>query len=334
MSDPVLALDLGGTKIRAALVTGAGVDDGARPDDRARVSSTPGVERVATVATPATEGAAAILDAALELAEQVRGGAAIRAVGVSSAGVIDTAHGTVTHATDALTGWAGAEIAPALLDRFVVPVSVLNDVHAHGIGEARFGVGRGRASLLLVAVGTGIGGCQVLDGSPVLGSRGAAGHIGHLAVPDAEGVPCPCGRTGHLEGLASGPGIVRLARRLGADPAPVDGHALARASREGDRAAREAYRIAGVATGRTIGGLLNVLDAEVVALTGGVSEAESPWRDAVSEGIAHDVMEVVEDTPVLAARAGNHAALLGAAARAEDALRGADRGPRAGPCPS
>ncbi|GAA1484277.1 ROK family protein [Brachybacterium fresconis] len=315
MSDPVLALDLGGTKIRAALVTGAGGDGGAR------VSSAPRVERVATVATPATEGAAAILDAALELAEQVRGGAAIRAVGISSAGVIDTARGAVTHATDALTGWAGTAIAPVVLERFAVPVSVLNDVHAHGLGEARFGVGRGRASLLLVAVGTGIGGCQVLDGSPVLGSRGAAGHIGHLAVPEAEGVPCPCGRTGHLEGLASGPGIVRLARRLGADPAPADGHALARAARGGDRTACEAYRIAAVATGRTIGGLLNVLDAEVVALTGGVSEAESLWRDAVSEGIAHDAMDVVADTPVLAARAGNHAALLGAAARAEDALR-------------
>ncbi|MDN5688833.1 MAG: ROK family protein [Brachybacterium sp.] len=315
MSDPVLALDLGGTKIRAALVTGAGIDGGTR------VSSTPRVERVATVATPAAEGAAAILDAALELAEQVRGGAVIRAVGISSAGVIDTARGAVTHATDALIGWAGTAIAPVVLERFAVPVSVLNDVHAHGLGEARFGVGHGRASLLLVAVGTGIGGCQVLDGSPVLGSRGAAGHIGHLAAPGAEGVPCPCGRTGHLEGLASGPGIVRLARRLGADPALADGHALARAARDGDRTACEAYRIAGVATGRTVGGLLNVLDAEVVALTGGVSEAESLWRDAVSEGIAHDAMDVVADTPVLAARAGNHAALLGAAARAEDALR-------------
>ncbi|GAA1490185.1 ROK family protein [Brachybacterium sacelli] len=311
MPDPVLALDLGGTKIRAALVTGAGTVDGA--------TATPRLERVATVPTPAADGSAAILGAALGLAEQVRDGAAIEAVGISSAGVIDTLRGSVTHATGSLAGWAGTALAPVFSEHFAVPVGVLNDVHAHGIGEARFGVGRDRGSLLLVAVGTGIGGCHLIGGSPVLGSRGAAGHIGHLAVPEAEGVPCPCGRVGHLEGLASGPGIVGLAGRLGADVAITDGHGLARAAREGGEAAREAYRLAGFATGRALGGLLNVLDAEVVALTGGVSEAESPWRDAVADGLAHDAMDVVADTPVLSARAGTHAALLGAAARAIDA---------------
>lgn len=308
MPDPVLALDLGGTKIRAALVhEGEG-------------GSTPRLEHVAEVATPATSGPAAILGAALDLAAQVAAGTAVRAVGLSSAGVIDSGRGRVTHATSSLTGWAGTDVLTPFAERFGVPVSVLNDVHAHGLGEARCGVGRGRSSLLLVAVGTGIGGCHVLGGHAVVGAHGAAGHVGHLPVPEAEGIPCPCGRSGHLEGLASGPGIVQLAARLGADPSLREGRALAAAAAAGDETAREAYRVAGHATGRVLGGLLNVLDPEVVALTGGVAEAGAGWFEAVTRGVAQEAMDVVADTAVLPASAGSHAALLGAAARALEEL--------------
>lgn len=304
-SDPVLALDLGGTKIRAALVSGA---------------EAPRLSAVAEVPTPATAGPEAILAAATDLAERVRGGTVVQAVGLSSAGVIDTERGRVTHATDALRDWAGTELRPVLTARFGVPCSVLNDVHAHGLGEARFGVGRRRGSLLLVAVGTGIGGAVVQDGRVITGARGAAGHVGHLPVPEAEGLPCPCGRTGHLEALASGPGILGLAARLGAGASARDGRELAAAAAAADGPARQAYRIAGEATGRALGALANVLDPEVVALTGGVAEAGPAWHEAVAEGFAREAMDVVAGTPLLPASAGSHAALLGAAARALDEL--------------
>src|SRR5699024_79933 len=290
---PVLALDIGGTSIAAALVGPGGIDE------------------VATLATPAAAGPEAVIAAALEVSEQVRGKPRLRAVGIASAGVIDTDRGRVTHATGSLTAWAGTDLAGPFAERFGVPVAVLNDVHAHGLGEARSGVGAGRSSMLLMAVGTGIGGCHVRDGEVILGARGAAGHSGQLPVAEAQGVSCPCG-----------PGMVRRAARLGARDqhgrTPADGHALARAAAAGDDAAAEAYRIAGFATGRVVGGVLNVLDAEVVALTGGVTEAESPWRTALDAGLAHDAMDVVAETPMLPARAGSHAALLGAAARARD----------------
>lgn len=313
MSEPVLALDLGGTKIRGALVHGAGAEGALR-------GAAPRLERVAEVATPATEGPEAIMAAVAELADRIRSGTRVRAVGLSSAGVIDSDRGRVTHATASLAGWAGTDVRTPLTQRFGVPVSVLGDVHAHGIGEARFGAGHDSASLLLVAVGTGIGGCHVVEGRAVIGSHGAAGHVGHVPVPEAEGVRCPCGRTGHLEGLASGPGIVQLAARLGADPSLRDGRALAAAAAAGDEIALEAYRVAGLATGRVIGALLNVLDPELVALTGGVPESGAPWHDAVRAGIAREAMDVVATTPVMAATAGGHAALLGAAARALDDL--------------
>lgn len=345
MPDPLLALDLGGTKIRGALVHGAealsvgaeALHEGARTEsaDATHSPAAPRLERIAEVPTPAADGPEAILAAVAGLAEQIRGDTRVRAIGLSSAGVIDSERGRVTHATASLTGWAGTDVRTPLAERFSMPVSVLNDVHAHALGEARFGTGRDRASLLLIAVGTGIGGCHVLAGRAVLGSHGAAGHVGHVPVPEAEGVPCPCGRTGHLEGLASGPGIVQLARRLGADASVRDGRALAAAAAAGEGPAREAYRIAGLATGRAIGALLNVLDPEVVALTGGVAEADGPWReaggpwrDAVSRGIALEAMDVVADTPVLTATAGSHAALLGAAARALDDLSAGAPGAR------
>lgn len=337
MPDPVLALDLGGTKIRAALVHGAeaggravagadgrrGAEAGGRPGSGADGrGGAPRLEHVAEVPTPASEGDEAILEAAAALGEQVRRGAPVRAVGLSSAGVVDSARGRVTHATDSLTGWAGTDLVTPLTARLGAPVSALNDVHAHALGEARFGIGAGRGSLLLVAVGTGIGGGHVVEGRVQSGAHGAGGHVGHVPVAEAEGVLCSCGRTGHLEGLASGPGIVRLAARLGADASLADGRALAAAAAAGDEVAREAYRLAGFATGRVIGGLLNVLDPEVVALTGGVHRAGPVWHEALAHGIAHDAMDVVADTPVLPASAGEHAALLGAAARALDALPG------------
>lgn len=306
-----LALDIGGTKTTAALVDVAAT--------QARVLVTE------TAATPAPDGADAVLAGALDLAVRLLGDLPraehVRAAGIATAGVVDTVRGVITHATDALPGWPGTGLAEAFEARLGIPAHVLNDVHAHGVGESRFGIGRGASSLLLVAVGTGIGGCHALDGEAITGARGAAGHVGHVVVPDAEGVLCSCGRPGHLEGLASGPGILALARRLGADDASaVDGPSLAVAARAGIAPAVRAYEIAGRATGRVIGGLLNVLDPEVVALTGGVVDVGGAWRSALLEGIAEQAMDVVARTPIRDAAAGVHAALLGAAATAIDAV--------------
>jgi glucokinase len=306
VSSSVLALDIGGTKITAAKV-------GIAPD-RSRAE----VLEETTVPTPAPEGAGAVLAAALAAGERVlaqAGAEAPAAVGISSAGVVDVERGMITHATSSLPGWPGTRLTAAFADRFGVPARALNDVHAHGLGEALFGTGADVRSLLLVAVGTGIGGALVIDGAPLVGTRGAAGHMGHVTVPEAESVPCTCGRVGHLEGLASGPGILALARRLGAGAAEcADGPSLAAAARAADGPAREAYRLAGLATGRVIGSLLNVLDVEAVALAGGVVGASSVWDDALGQGVAREAMDVVSATPVVPARAGSRAALLGAAA--------------------
>ncbi|MCT1435879.1 ROK family protein [Brachybacterium paraconglomeratum] len=310
----LLALDIGGTKTTAALV---GHDGEAAAVLAAR-----------TVPTPAQDGPDAVLDAADAALRTVREDGAAgsapappHALGIASAGVVAPGTGRITHATDAIRGWAGTELGAALAARQGLPTAVLNDVQAHGLGEAHHGVGRGRRSLLLVAVGTGIGAGLVTDGQVLTGGQGAAGHLGHLPVAAADGVPCPCGRTGHLEGLASGPGILALARRLGApERITRSGQELAAAARAGQEQALAAYRIAGGATGAVIGGALNLLDVEVIALTGGVVGASREWEEALRAAVREQTMDVVATTEILPARAGVHAALLGAAEHARRTL--------------
>src|SRR5699024_10015428 len=102
-------------------------------------------------------------------------------------------------------------------------VRAVNDVHAHALGEAVAGASRGSASSLLVAAGTGIGGGFITDGHLLTGRNSAAGHIGHVPSAPAAGLDCPCGGTGHVEAIASGPAILETYRRLvaeSAEPAP------------------------------------------------------------------------------------------------------------------
>ncbi|MEU1384897.1 MULTISPECIES: ROK family protein [unclassified Nonomuraea] len=197
----VLGIDIGGTKTAAALIP-----------------ATPGTEirLPARVPTPAGGGAAAVLAAALDLAEdrlaQARAaGMDVIACGVGSAGTIGD-NGVVTHATDALPGWRGTDLATAFTERLGLPVTVLNDVHAWALGEARHGAARGSRLALVLTIGTGVGGALVRDGELLRGRNGMAGSLGHTPAvlpPNADADrPCPCGATGHLEAYASGPAIL------------------------------------------------------------------------------------------------------------------------------
>ena len=305
---PILAADLGGTKITTGLVIPGGAVVARR-----------------TVPTPAAEGPDAVL-AALTAAllavredvaatgrtapADVAAGAPVT-VGIGSAGVVDAFTGRIVSATDAIPGWAGTELASRVRRALGLDTRVLNDVHAHALGEATSGAGAGKSSLLLVAVGTGVGGAVVHEGRVVTGARGLAGHVGHVAIPEADGVPCTCGRTGHVEGLASGPGMLAAYQRAGGQARDTR-EVVARAE-AGEVRAREVLRTCSFAIGRMIGGLLNVTDPEVVVLSGGMAQAGELWWQGVHDGVAHEAIDLVADTAVLPATAGPDAALLGAA---------------------
>lgn len=297
----VVAVDLGGTKTAGAVVT----DDGTI---RARAS----------IPTASRVGGAVILDATTALVRDLLALAAglgdeVVAVGVGSAGVIDARTGEVVSATDAIRGWAGTHLGGELRVRLGLPVAVDNDVHAHALGEAWLGACAGRGSALVVAAGTGVGGSFLLDGRPLHGAHHVAGHVGHVSVPEADGVPCTCGSVGHVEAVASGPGLHAVYLALGgASEAATARDVVARAA-AGDGIALAAVDRAATALGRAVGGLVNVLDPEVVVVGGGLAGAGPLWWSAMERAVRAELIGLIADVPVVEATLGSDAALVGAA---------------------
>lgn len=310
VSTLVAVLDIGGTKTAAALV-----DSDGRVVDRAQA------------ATPGADGPDAVLEVAVSLVRSLMTARAARstlALGVGSAGVVDPVTGVILSATDVLASWAGTDVRGRLAAAFEVPTVVRNDVHAHALGEAAYGAAAGRTSLLHVAVGTGVGSAFVHTGLPgglLTGTHAAAGHAGHVPSPQAGDLPCPCGARGHLEAVAAGPAIVREHRRRTGSQAR-DLRDVAALAAAGDADATDVIRASGVAVGAAIGGLVNVLDPDVVVVGGGVAALGALWWGPLREAAAREVLPVLAETPVQASRLGQDAALLGAAALAWDLVGG------------
>ncbi|GAA3401814.1 ROK family protein [Pseudarthrobacter polychromogenes] len=303
-----IGVDLGGTKTAAGLVSG----DGA-------------VLFSATVPTLNRDGGATVLDATAALVSSLTAraeaeGLDVAGVGVGSAGVIDAAQGLVISSTDAILGWAGTALTTGLATRLGLPSSsirAVNDVHAHALGEAWAGAAAGSESSLLVAFGTGVGGSFVLAGHPILGHRFVGGHVGHFASPYAyDGgipVPCVCGGSGHVEAIASGPAIREAYVRLGGARSVADARAVFVLAGAGDATACEAVRRGSAAAGQAVGGLANILDPEVVVVSGGLSDAGAAWWGPMECALRAELLPTLSGLPVLPAKLGNTAAMVGAA---------------------
>ncbi|MFF4875155.1 ROK family protein [Micromonospora sp. NPDC000668] len=304
-AEAVAALDIGGTKTAAAIVTRQGK-----------------VVDLVTAATPGRAGASAVLDTAAGLVSELMArsaGTAVRALGVGSAGVIDSRTGRVLSATDVLTGWAGTDLRGTLHQRLGLRVTVINDVHAHALGEARHGIAAGCETVLFIAVGTGIGASFVVGGTVLAGAHSASGHAGHQSSPYAGSLRCTCGGQGHLEAIASGPGLAtEYARRTGQ---PVDDlRSVAALAEDGDETAREIILLGGAAVGSAVGGLVNMLDPDAVVIGGGVTGLGELWWQALRDAVKRETLPSLDDVPVLASALGSHAPLLGAASLAWEAL--------------
>ena len=178
----VISIDVGATKIASALVS-----YGAEGEP-------PTVSQRHSIPTDASCGGAAVLESLVALAtEFVESGAKPVGVGVGTTGVVDPASGRICHAVSLMPGWFGQPVKTRLEEALSLPAAVLGDVQAHALGEARWGAARGAQSCLCVAPGTGLGGAFVMNGQVILGSHGAAGHIGHTLHPTAAGMTCGCG---------------------------------------------------------------------------------------------------------------------------------------------
>ncbi|MCW2766916.1 MAG: glkA 1 [Nocardioides sp.] len=302
-------VDVGGTKI-----AGGVVDEHGAIIEELRVES------------PATD-AEAIEEAIAGLVTELRSRHEIAAVGVGAAGYIDKSRAVVMFAPN--IAWRNVNLKAELEERVNLPVVVENDANAAAWGEFTYGAGHDVDDLLLVTVGTGVGGGVVLDGELYRGAFGVGAEIGHMrVVPD--GILCGCGNHGCFEQYASGSAMVREARsaagggsllarglldRAGGDIENITGPLITEAARAGDWFAIEQLAALGKWLGEGIASLTAVLDPAVVVIGGGVSEAGelllAPIRSAFAAqltGRGHRPM-----LEIRRARLGNRAGLIGAA---------------------
>ncbi|MFE0651976.1 ROK family protein [Streptomyces sp. NPDC059534] len=296
----VAGIDIGGTKTAAGLVDPNGT-----------------LLARHTLPTPAADGPAAVVAAAVRAVREL--GGPVAAVGVGSAGVVDPAAGRIVSATDALPGWAGTELRRDLEQALGVPVSVDNDVHAHALGEAWLGAAAGHRQVLLVAVGTGIGASQLIDGRVHHGARFVAGHAGHVPVPAAAGVACTCGGSGHAEAVASGPALLAAYARC-EGPVSSLAEVSARAA-AGEESARRVLARGARALGEALGGIVNMTDPELVLVGGGVSGCGPEWWDPLRKAFAAELLPPLKGVALRPATLGGDAAVLGAARLAREVLR-------------
>lgn len=291
-----LALDIGGTKIAAGLVD---------PDGRLQYET--------RQPTPHTGDPEQVWAAAGRTITDtlVAAGGAVDGVGISSAGPIHVADGTVSPIN--IPAWRDfpivERVAAAIPD---VPVRLGGDGLCMALGEHWRGAGQGAAFLLGMVVSTGIGGGLVLDGAPYHGRTGNAGHVGHVIV-DTDGPPCVCGARGCVEAIASGPHLAQWARSQGWTGA--DAKELADAAASGNELGLKAFRRGARAIAAMIASVGAVCDLDLVVLGGGVAKSGPVLFDPLrAELQTFTGLEFLSGLRVVPAALGGEAGLVGAAA--------------------
>lgn len=281
---------------------------------------------VAERRAPTPRGAAALVDAVVALAEALRGEAGpLDAVGCGVPGLVD-ADGRLRFAPN-LAGVAGLAVRDELAARLGVPVQVDNDATCAAWGEREAGAGRRADHMVLITLGTGIGGGLVRGGVLDRGANGFAGEVGHMVV-DPHGPPCPCGKRGCWERFASGSGLGRLGRdaaeagrapRLvalaGGDPTAVRGEHVTQAAAEGDEGALEVMRSFAWWVALGLSNLANIVDPELFVVGGGLVAAGEVLLGPVRAAFA-ELVEAAEhrpEVPILPAALGERAGAVGAA---------------------
>ena len=199
---------------------------------------------------------------------------------------------------------------------------VLNDANAAGLGEAWMGSGKDRGSMVLVTIGTGIGGAVVINGNVLVGFNGAGGEIGHITVESESDRLCNCGRKGCLENYASATGIVRTVLELInsggegsslANKKNISAKDVFNEAKNGDKTALEAIDVFGRYLGRALANIAVTVDPEMIVLAGGVAKAGSIVRDVVEKYYREYAFKTVKDIKIELAKLQNDAGMYGAA---------------------
>jgi glucokinase len=292
--DLALAIDVGGTTIKAELVDRAGtvVASGQRP--------TP----------PGHRARDAVAEVGRTLLAQ-RGDAPVVGAGVVVPGLVDREAGVATYSAN--IGWRDLELVRSLGGAWRLPVRIAHDVASGGVAEHRLGAGVGTQDLVFVAIGTGIAASIVSRGHLVTGHRGESAEIGHLAV--RSGVTCACGRDGCLEAIASASAI---ARRYGVlTGSQVSGADEVLARLDSDAVARQVWQDAVEALADALAVVSLIVGPALVVIGGGLSRAGEALLDPLRVAL-RERTHVVHPADVTASALGDRGGVIGAALLARD----------------
>lgn len=311
----VIGIDIGGTKVAGGVVDEQGVILQRTRRDTPHRSTSPKVVEDMIVAC---------VD---ELLATTGDPQDVVALGIGAAGFVAADRATVVFAPH--LSWRNEPLREALQQRVALPITVDNDANAAAWAEARFGAARGESHMVMITLGTGIGGALVIDGRVQRGRFGIAGEFGHMqVVPD--GLRCECGNRGCWEQYASGNALVREARamieagspvvadllaRLGGDAAELTGPLITEAARDGDPTAAELLTDIGEWLGLGLANLAAAFDPGLFVIGGGVSAADelllTPAREAFRRQLAGRGYR--PEAGIVRAQLGADAGLIGAA---------------------
>lgn len=301
-----IGIDLGGTNIKAGIV-----------NDRGEA-----VYRLA-LPTEAYLGGEALLQRIFGVVEQLsdearKRGWSLVGTGIGTAGQVNHTEGIVMGATANLPGWAGMKLGEQLRLSSGLPVSVDNDANAMAFGEAWVGSGQKWRNFVCVTLGTGVGGCLIVDGKPYRGRSGYAGELGHHVIIDG-GEPCNCGRSGCWEQYASVTGLMRMARQV--DPEAkelVSPKAVFSLAHEDHKLAAELVRQYARYIAIGLANLIHIFNPEGIVIGGAITKQGDFLLDRVREELASSLLPVYrnpsETIDVVAAMLEDDGGVIGAAA--------------------
>lgn len=307
----VFGIDIGGTTVKCGLFeeNGTLLDKWEIPTDRSEGGKNILSDVARTVLDKAEERKLAKDD--------------IRGIGMGVPGPV-LASGVVLRCAN--LGWDIVNVKETMEALTGVKVAIGNDANVAALGEARKGGGRGFDSILMVTLGTGVGGGLILNGKIVCGSNGAAAEIGHIIVNPEETDTCGCGGHGHLEQYASATGIVRMAKQLLADETvetklrsyeKLTAKDIFDEAKQGDAAACGLVDKLGSYLAFALTHVAAVADPEAFVIGGGVSRAGQILLDAIEKHYNDNIMKALQGKKFLLAELGNDAGIYGAAGMVE-----------------
>ncbi len=317
----VLGVDLGGTNIRAAVIDRSGKISG-----RGRHPSLQQSPHAATLGAIVDTCRAALRDAGAEPG-------AVLGVGIGLPGIMDTRTG-VCHWSPNFPAWKDVPIAATVGDQLGLPCFILNDAKCAALGELLFGAGKGVRNLVMITLGTGIGGAFIVDGRLLIGPNGSIGEVGHHTIAPTGGRKCGCGNYGCWEAMCARDAIVELAERklqAGRDSllrtvawrTQLDPGRISEAARAGDLVAREVLDEIGCLIGIGVANLINMLNPERFLIGGGIAAAGDLLLLPIRRTVESRAVPLQRATAeIVLARLGDDAGVQGAAALVLDRLEG------------